>query len=92
MNQQKKEKKWAHEVSLAVDSGLVYVECRTKLILVLDYRSLTRLLNTVGDKARRKSRKERPLYNMMNKWKVNIADCGPMTATGTDVVSDPRTL
>ena len=49
MNQQKKEKKWAHEVSLAVDSGLVYVECRTKLILVLDYRSLTRLLNTVGD-------------------------------------------
>ena len=79
-------------MSLAVDSGLVYVECRTKLILVLDYRSLTRLLNTVGDKARRKSRKERPLYNTMNKWKINIADCRPMTATGTDVVSDPRTL
>lgn len=75
-----------------MDSGLVYVECRTKLILVLDYRSLTRLLNTVGDKARRKSRKERPLYNTMNKWKINIADCRPMTATGTDVVSDPRTL
>ena len=79
-------------MSLAVDSGLVYVECRTKLILVLDYRSLTRLLNSVGDKARRKSRKERPLYNTMNKWKINIADCRPMTATGTDVVSDPRTL
>lgn len=75
-----------------MDSGLVYVECRTKVILVLDYRSLTRLLNTVGDKARRKSRKERPLYNTMNKWKINIADCRPMTATGTDVVSDPRTL
>lgn len=53
-----------------MDSGLVYVECRTKLILVLDYRSLTRLLNTVGDKTRRKSRKERPLYNTMNKWKI----------------------
>ena len=75
-----------------MDSGLVYVECRTKLILVLDYRSLTRLLNTVGDKARRKSRKERPLYNTMNKWKINIADCRPMTATGTNVVSDSRTL
>ena len=80
-------------MSLAVDSGLVYVECRTKLILLLDYRSLTRLLNTVGDiRLRRKSRKERPLHNTMNKWKINIADCGPMTATGTDVVSDPRTL
>ena len=80
-------------MSLAVDSGLVYVECRTKLILVLDYRSLTRLLNTVGDiRLRRKSRKERPLYNTMNKWKINIADCRPMTATGTNVVSDPRTL
>ena len=75
-----------------MDSGLVYVECRTKLILVLDYRILTRLLNAVGDKARRKSRKERPLYNTMNKWKINIADCGPMTATETNVVSDPRTL
>ena len=53
-----------------MDSGLVYVECRTKLILVLDYRSLTRLLNTVGDKTRRKSRKERPLHNTMNKWKI----------------------
>ena len=75
-----------------MDSGLVYVECRTKLILVLDYRSLTRQVNTVGDKARRKSRKERPLHNTMKKWKINIADCGPMTATGTNVVSDPRTL
>ena len=82
----------ARSQSLAVDSGLVYVECRTKLILVLDYRSLTRLLNNVGNKARRKSRKERPFYNTMNKWKINIADCGPMTATGTNVVSDPRTL
>lgn len=79
-------------MSLAVDSGLVYVECRTKLILVLDYRSLTRLLNTVGDKTRRKSTKERPLHNTMNKWKINIADCGLTTATGTNVVSDPRTL
>ena len=27
----------------------------------------------------------------MNKWKINIADCGLTTATGTHVVSDPRT-